>query len=188
MRCVECGERLAFAPTNVTQNAPGVPFWLQGEMLAQWVADETESPAKEAVDWTNYSCFDRPGRVSLWLGDFTERSDFESYLDDGVYWASDDETTPLNRFAAEFGIGYYDHDFQDAHWSEKGKVPIGVLLKGASYVDSFLPRAVQAAEQAGWRAATTFVLLYDFDYSLRRKPPSDSRMVFIGTFDYTNTR
>ena len=54
MRCIECDEGLFFEPTNLTHDVPGVPYWLQGEMLAQWVADEAQSPAKEAIDRETY--------------------------------------------------------------------------------------------------------------------------------------
>ncbi len=131
--------------------------------------------------------FECPNRVSLWLGDLPDRAFFKSYLDDTAYYSSEDYSIPLNRFAAEFGIPRYDHDFSEAHMSDAGPLPIPQLLAGTSYDTSFVPTAVRRAAELGCHTANSFVLLYDFDYSPAPAPREPVSLTFIGAFDYTKT-
>src|SRR5688572_13833338 len=76
LRCVECDEQLAFVPIapNLARDVPGVPYWLQGEVLAAWLAEEAECPTKAPVDWERYRDFECPNKVSLWLANFPDRA------------------------------------------------------------------------------------------------------------------
>jgi hypothetical protein len=38
---------LFIEPTDTPSPEPGVPYWLQGEELLEWVCAETASPSKE---------------------------------------------------------------------------------------------------------------------------------------------
>lgn len=61
-RCVICGERLhAFRIANGAWGSrSGVPLWLQGEALQQWIADELaaqedeEKSVDSPTDWDQY--------------------------------------------------------------------------------------------------------------------------------------
>jgi hypothetical protein len=60
-RCITCGEELSFTPVNeclARVGVAGVPYWLSGAKLAQWVEQEVNGgpdwkPAR-AVDWKRY--------------------------------------------------------------------------------------------------------------------------------------
>jgi len=41
-------------PDSKFHEEPGVPFWLEGESLRQWVMKEKEEPSKGPVDWEKY--------------------------------------------------------------------------------------------------------------------------------------
>jgi hypothetical protein len=46
---------LFLVPTDVPGlDQPGVPYWLQGNALIQWIHDEIERPAEDQVDWEQY--------------------------------------------------------------------------------------------------------------------------------------
>ena len=55
VRCVTCNERLCFVPLDPairSSNVPdGVPYELRGARLRAWVAQESEEPSKDEVDW-----------------------------------------------------------------------------------------------------------------------------------------
>jgi hypothetical protein len=56
-RCVSCGEELSFPPitSDIAQcGGSGVPYWLSGAKLSQWVEDVTSHDPEEAADWHKY--------------------------------------------------------------------------------------------------------------------------------------
>jgi hypothetical protein len=55
LRCATCGEELTLAPLDASAaTSEGVPYWLNGVKLLDWVEDERRSPAEEPVDWERY--------------------------------------------------------------------------------------------------------------------------------------
>lgn len=56
-RCFACGEELSFLPISSDTAAPklgGVPYWLSGAKLGQWIEDESREDPEEDVDWEKY--------------------------------------------------------------------------------------------------------------------------------------
>ena len=52
---VEDGEvRVFIEPTSFASDEPGVPYWLQGERLLEWIREETECTSKGPSDWDAY--------------------------------------------------------------------------------------------------------------------------------------
>ncbi len=56
-RCFTCGEALSFRPIPpeiAGPNESGVPYWLSGDKLAQWVKDVSSDDPKDDTDWERY--------------------------------------------------------------------------------------------------------------------------------------
>jgi hypothetical protein len=121
--------------------------------------------------------------VSVWaaagpLADLPEDYFTENYGED------DDE--PFNRFSADFGFGYYDHDFVEAHGAEAGRsVPVAELLGAASYGSSFRDEAARQAERLGVGRASFVFIMYNFRYDPAVTGVRDSEYLrFVGVFPY----
>ena len=57
-RCSICDEELSLAaidpPTAARLDDAGVPYWLTGERLRDWVEDERRQPSKGPIDWEQW--------------------------------------------------------------------------------------------------------------------------------------
>lgn len=126
--------------------------------------------------------WEQTGVVSLWLGDFASAEEFEDYFAEQI---GDDDQTPINRFAAETGLNFYDIGFQEADFNEAGQLDVSEFLKRFSYSSSFIEEAAQAARAAGHERANTIVLLYNCDYKRVAQKPGE--LDFIGSFPYDQT-
>ena len=64
--------------------------------------------------------------------------------------SSDDDEEPFTRFSANFGFGFYDHDFAESGLTADGsEVPVGELLQRVSYGRTFNEAASSRAEGFG---------------------------------------
>lgn len=121
------------------------------------------------------------GFVSVWTGNFSSQEEFDKFFEEKI-GENDDSSVPLNKFAEDIGFGFYDHDFQEADFSEQGNQPIENLLDGFFHSDSYAAEAALAAKNLGITEANAAVVLVDYQYSGQTK--EDSPFKFIGTFPY----
>lgn len=125
--------------------------------------------------------FGREGRVSVWLSIVPLKKVPTDYFDEN----DEDDDTPLNAFAAEFGFGYYDQDLVELNDEQSAALPVWDLLAVHSYTASFVDAAAAAAGKAGIQTAQSAVVMYDFDYDPKVTGVSRSAYFqFIGAFDY----
>jgi hypothetical protein len=48
-------ERLFIEPTDTPDLLePGVPYWLRGQALSQWIREEETCPSDDKIDWESY--------------------------------------------------------------------------------------------------------------------------------------
>lgn len=120
--------------------------------------------------------FEAEGSVSLWLGNFASAEDFENYID----FIYDDDGNCTCQFADDAGLGWFDHDFQEATFYSDGIQDTAQLL-AYSWSSSFIKEAVAAINIVGVDANALF-LLYDCAYS--QTAANNCRLHFIGTFPY----
>ena len=104
----------------------------------------------------------RDGYVSVWFGNFDSESEFEAYIFEEYGKGGD---LPLSKFAEDSGIGWYDHDFREAEFSQQGVVSVRKLLLGTSSSNSFIDNVIAKAKEKDIEEANSFFLLFDFDYS-----------------------
>lgn len=131
---------------------------------------------------TNYLNFAKAGTVSIWVGEFASRAEFDNYLEETIDGDSDADA-PINRFAGDIGVGFYDHDSQEAEFKGES-LPIKDLLTGFWFADSYLENAAAAAALVGIERANAAVLLFDFDFNRNLQANSASPLGFVGAFEF----
>lgn len=125
--------------------------------------------------------FEKEGFVSIWIGSFSSREGFEDFLEESI---SDDHeiTQPINKFSEDIGIGFYDHDFQEADYYDE-PVSIEKLLSQFSYIESFIDDVKNESEKDGLEKNNTAILLYDHDFSELHMSNSKF-LTFVGAFPF----
>lgn len=118
---------------------------------------------------------ERDGVVSVWLGAMADESDFDAYL--AERYASDGA---ISQFAADLGVGFYDHDFLEAAWHAAPQ-PVMELLAGHSWAESFSDTVAGVADSQRLEAVNAVVLLYDHAYDPMQWP-SDAPLRALGVF------
>lgn len=125
--------------------------------------------------------FEKDGFVSIWIGNFSSREALENFLAESI---SDDYeiTQPINNFSEDIGIGFYDHDFQEADYYDE-PVSIEKLLSQFSYIESFIDAVKKESEKDELEKTNTAILLYDYDF--RELDMSNSKfLTFVGAFPF----
>ena len=139
---------------------------------------EDQDEGEEAQDAS------RDGFVSIWMAPEIAEQEIDDYLAEVEDFDPEGENEePFSKFAEEFGLLWYDHDFMEASY-ESSVVPVEQLLKGASFAASFLKESVAAAKTAGLANAQAAILLYDVAYDPTHGAASGERFVFLGSFPY----
>ncbi len=123
--------------------------------------------------------FELEGTLSLWIGHFESQDELFEYVD-FVYDEDGDASCP---FATDAGIRWFDHDFQEAHYSEAGLSDAANVLSRHSWSSSFVAGAERALEHASTSQDNAVFILYDFAYDpVRARPRPGGRLRFVGTF------
>lgn len=120
------------------------------------------------------------GYVSIWLGHFTSKREFEEYTTD----PDSSDKVVEECFKRDFGVDVFDGVMFEDRFSSR-PLAIKQLLGQFSSCDSFRPAAVEQARAAGWKSANCAAAMYDFRYALATgKARSDCPMTFLGAFPY----
>lgn len=132
-------------------------------------------------DYSPFYDWEKKGDVSLWLGNFASEEEFDRFFAESIAEDSNG-TEPLNGFAAAIGCGFYDHDFQEAHFFGAERLALRAMLGRFSYSASYLEAAARAAEEKNTASVNTVILLFDCEY--RGVTETSSPIRFIGSFPY----
>jgi hypothetical protein len=129
----------------------------------------------------------KEGVVSVFLGTAPSKQVFDDYLQETYHGDSPgiNFTCPLWD---DLGVGWLDHDFQDAVY--EGDIPVALdvfLAELISYIDSFRADVIKACARLGIDNVNAGVFLYNFAYPSAR-PFRSSFLRFVGTFPYTIPR
>lgn len=127
---------------------------------------------------------EKEGIVSIWVGKFSSQYEFDAFFEEKID-ENAEISTPLNKFAEVIGIGFYDHDLQEANYFGNELLSVKEILSPFSYADSFLESAVRSAEQKQIQRANIGILLFDFLYE--ENSVKTDKIVFIGSFEYQKT-
>jgi hypothetical protein len=126
---------------------------------------------------------DRQGVVSVFLGTFPSREEFETYLEE-TYDEDRSEIGATCPFWTDLGVDWLDHDFQDAHY--EGDVPVTLDVFFAdpfSYLDSFRTDLLEACARQGIDKVNAGIFVYDYTHRNDRPFPSP-HLRFVGSFTY----
>jgi hypothetical protein len=124
--------------------------------------------------------FEQEGVVSAWVGLFESEADLFDYAE----WKYDEDGETSSEFATHSGLGWFDHDFQEANSLGTHPTQLVEALHGHAYVHSFRDALAEALEQepTDWNS---LFLLYDCAYVPSRAHPSRAcRLRYVGTFPY----
>jgi hypothetical protein len=113
----------------------------------------------------------------VWLGMFESEDQLDAYFEEQY----EDDDTPINRFAADQGEMYYDHDWVERAFCKSGD--LRELLEDASYSDDYIQEVIAAARERGIQSANTFILgdAQEFD-DPKAVSATDYRLWYIGRF------
>ena len=121
--------------------------------------------------------------VSVWVA----TSPFDAIPEDYFLERYDEEDDqPFNRFSNDFGFGFYDHDFTEAHSSDDGQpIPIQGLIEPCSYGKSFAVLVAVAASSLGIKESSSVFLMFNFKYDSAVTGVRESPFFkFIGVFPF----
>ena len=125
--------------------------------------------------------YEKQGFVSLWAGTNVNPASFERLVEE----LFDDDGDMTCRFWAEIGTEWIDHDFREVLIEEVAR-PVAVFLEGASYLDSFRDRLLEACTEHGLGSVNAVILVYDMAYDGHQAVLSPG-LRFIGAFAYTKS-
>jgi len=126
--------------------------------------------------------FEREGMLSVWVGSFDSEQDLLAYVE----WTYDEDGEAMCPFAIDAGLGWFDHDFQEANYIRSPLTPPHDALAGHSYLESFQDAVAAALEQQDRQTWNSLFLLYDCVYDPGQARPSAAcRFRFVGVFRYS---
>ena len=92
----------------------------------------------------------------VWLGAFGSDEALDDYFEESH---PTDENAPINRFAADQGLGFYDHDWVEAIRCAGSSLED--LVGSASYSECYAEAVVCAARDRELRAVDTIVVAFE---------------------------
>lgn len=110
------------------------------------------------------------GRVSIWIGDAGSEDELLAYVDDGGF-ASDFDFDLNPNAGRELAV-------------ETIEAPVRTLVEGFSYWKNFVDECVSAGSERNIYKCKSMVVVYNIDYEPSEKVNENSKLQFLGSFDY----
>ena len=127
--------------------------------------------------------FEKDGIVSLWVGAFRSEDDLFGYLE----FRYDDDGNASSQFASHSGLGWFDHDFQEASFLGGHPSDKRAALEGHSYIESFIDVASEALEKVPNTDWNSVLVLYNCSYDPASAHPSKAcQLIYVGCFGYSS--
>lgn len=125
---------------------------------------------------------ERPGYVSLWLGNCATYEELDDYLT-GDY--TSDDYGP-SAFEKDFQIDWFDEDFREAFCKDSPAQDFEKLLSGCSYEKSVIPEFIKHFQLDSKEEFKSVLLLYNFDYHGEIKVSTSEavHLKYIGSVAY----
>lgn len=123
----------------------------------------------------------KQGKVSLWLGNFSDEESFREFVE--IKYTDDGDSIP-SKFKEQFKIEYYDIDFSEVDYMEEQSNNLEVLLEGFSNDYEIIPKLKEKYDEHMYNS---IVLLYDFEYDANKINYKNENNIldFIGCVDYS---
>lgn len=119
-------------------------------------------------------------KVSAWVGQFSDAHDLIQYVETRF----DASENPMSPFWSDIGISWHDDDFREASMILPGNDTLADQLRTFSYGESFAEALLRRLIDVRRPGTYGLILLYDFDYRNADAKRSQSRVEFVGSFDY----
>ena len=118
-------------------------------------------------------------RSHIWLGSFPSEDALDEYFEENFDDENDD--TPINRFAADQGETFIDHD-----WVERGFLQtdnLRLLIRDHSYSEDYLDAVIRAAEAKGLTGVNTFVMADEGEVAVPKTVDQpEHKLWYVGVF------
>jgi hypothetical protein len=113
----------------------------------------------------------------VWVGMFESEEQLDAYFEEQY----EDDDAPINRFAADQGEMYYDHDWVERAFCQSGD--LHKLIDGASYSCDYMQDVIVAATKLGIQSANTFILADSEEFDdPKAVDTAERRLWYIGKF------
>jgi len=121
--------------------------------------------------------------VSLWLGCFNDKEEFEKYT--AIKYSEGGDSIP-SIFEQDFNLGYYNRDLIEKDWISNAKDDIEKLLLDFSYDNQIIKQYNNIELKSKYN---TIILIYNFNYTKNDNivnfiSKNAYKLYFIGTAEY----
>lgn len=104
------------------------------------------------------------GYISVWLGNFKSREEFEEYKK--VHYEFGDDIENIDsQFEKDFCLKYYDRDIVESGYLNKNNNTLKALFNGASYLDEY----VDSLDDKNELNYNVVIIVYDYKYEGEKK-------------------
>jgi len=90
----------------------------------------------------------------IWLGNFSSKEDYLDYMEE-IY--SEDDDAPINKFAADQKVGFYDMDWEESFFDDSQDLRRLVSL--GSYSKDYIDDVIRDAQLKNIDSANTFIII-----------------------------
>ena len=90
----------------------------------------------------------------IWLGNFPSKESYLEYVKES-YSENDDE--PINQFAQDQDVLFYDTDWEESFYDDSSDLKELIVL--ASYSKDYINRVISDAKTRGIESANTFIIV-----------------------------
>ena len=117
--------------------------------------------------------------VDIWIGSFPSKSLYSQYFQEQYI----DDDAPINMFAADQGVMFYDHDFCESEYHNHTIKSFDKLIEGHSYWESYIDEAKMAFSANGFEEVNVIVLIWGRKISNPRSVDGKNfRLRYLGRF------
>ena len=117
--------------------------------------------------------------VDIWAGSFPSKSLFIQYFEEQYI----DDDLPINRFAADQGVIFYDHDFCESRFHNQPIKSFDKLIEDHSYWRSYIDEAKQTFLANNYNEVNVTILVWGRKILKPRSvDEKDFRLSYLGRF------
>ena len=118
-------------------------------------------------------------RSHIWLGTFLSEHALDQYFEEN--FDDDNDAAPINRFAADQGETFIDHDRVERSFLQTDNLRL--LIRDHSYSEDYLEDVIRVAEANAYAEVNTFVMADEGEIAAPKSiDQSDYKLWYLGVF------